>query len=127
MTALKTYRHDLAAHLADGLDITGTPLGGQVNPPTVIVQPSSSYVAAIDYCNDGVTFDVAVLTKPGDLAAEVDALDDLIDQIRATLKTPSAAGYLYSFRNVSGRVDFGVGDRQFPAVVATVVYERRTP
>ena len=127
MTALKDYRHDLAAHLAAGLDVTATPLGAQVNPPTIIVQASSSYVTAVDYCTDGVAFDVAVITKPGDLAAEVDALDDLIDGIRSTLKETSPAGYRYSFRDVSGRIDFTVGERTMPAVVASVVYERRTP
>ncbi len=127
MTALKVYRHDLAAHLADGLDVTATPLGGQVNPPTVIVQPSSTYITASDYCTDGVAFDVVVLTKPGDLAAEIDALDDLIDEIRATLRSPSSAGFRYGFREVSGRVNFTVGEREFPAVVVTVVYERNSP
>jgi len=127
LTALKTYRHDLADHLADGLDITATPLGGQVNPPTVIVQPGSSYVTAIDYCTDAVMFDVTVITKPGDLAAEIDALDDLVDGIRSTLRAPSAAGYRYSFQGVTGRVAFNSGERDYPAAIATVRYERATP
>ncbi len=127
VTPLKTYRHDLAAHLADGLHITPTPLGGQVNPPTVIVQPSSTYITAVDYQADGVAFDVAVLTKPGDLAAEMDALDDLVDQIRATLRTVSPAGFRYGFREVSGRVNFNSDGRDLPAVVVTVIYERQNP
>ena len=127
MTALRTYRHDLADHLADGLAITATDLGAQVNPPTVIVQPSSTYITAVDYCTDAVVFDVAVITKPGDLAAEIDALDDLTDGIRSTLRTPSSAGFRYSFRGVTGRVTFNSGERDFPAVIATVQYERNTP
>jgi hypothetical protein len=93
----------------------------------VIVQQSATYVTASDYCVDAVFFDVAVITKPGDLAAEVDALDDLVDEIRSTLKTPSSAGYLYSFREVTGRTTFLVGERDMPAVIVTVAYERLTP
>ncbi len=125
--ALKTLRHDLENHIADGLGITGTPLGGQVNPPTTIVQPSSPYVTAVGYSVDRVSFTVAVLTKPGDPAAAVDALDDLVDQIRTTLKAASSAGYAYGFEEVSGLTTFAVGENQYPAVTVTVIYERNTP
>ena len=95
--------------------------------PTVIVVPSGQYLVASTYCDDAVSFDAIVITKPGDLPAEMDALDDLIDQVRSTLRSPSAAGHRYGFREVSGRITYAAGERDFPAVVVTVAIERVAP
>lgn len=128
MTALKEYRHDLAAHLAAGLDASKPKLGAQVNPPAVIVSSGTPYLAALDYCTDSILFSATIITKPGDPPAVVDALDDMLDLVRSTLRDPSPAGHRYGFREVSGFVDFAVGeDQTLPAVVVTVAIERVAP
>ena len=127
MTALKEYRRDLTDHLAAGLGTAATPWGSQVNPPTVIVIPGQPYVAAQDYCTDAVTFSAWLIPKQGDPAAMVDALDDLIDQVRSTLRDPSPAGHRYRFVDVSGPALHAYGEREFTAVIATVGLERPSP
>lgn len=129
MTALKTFRADLTAHLAAGLGATAPKLGALVNPPAVIVQSGTPYVAALDYCNDAITFEVTVVTKPGDPPAVVDALEDLIDLVRATLRTQSPGGHIYGFREVSGFIEFPTGEEGtfLPAVVISVEVERSAP
>jgi predicted alpha/beta hydrolase family esterase len=127
VTALKTFRADLTAHLAVGLGATAPAVGKLVNPPAVVVQASTPYVAAIDYCNDAILFEATIVAPPGDPAAVVDALDDLIDDVRSTLKTPSTAGHRYSFREVSGFTTWPQGDEVLPAVTVTVAVERQTP
>ena len=127
MTALKAFRHDLTAHLAAGLDASKPKLGAQVNPPAVVVQAGTPYVAALDYCTDGVLFEATVIAPPGDPAAVVDALDDLIDLVRSTLRDPSPAGHRYRFAEVSGFTTWPQGDEVLPAVVVTVGMERDTP
>lgn len=127
MTTLRSLRADLGAHLAAGLGVVNTKLGAQVNPPAVEVRPAPDYVLALDYCTDQVQFQVVIVTKPGDIAAAVDALDDLVDQVRATLRVTSPAGNRYSFRTVSGLVPVVLGETELPGVVATVVMERQAP
>lgn len=125
VTALKEYRRDLAAHLADGLSITAPALGQLVNPPAVVVRSGSPYVEATGYCDDTILLEAVIITEPGDLPAIADALDDLIDLVRPLLKQPSPAGHRYGFREVSGLIEYPVGaDRFFPAVVVTVAIER---
>lgn len=126
--ALKTLRRDLANHLASAMSATAPLLGAQVHPPAVVVQPAPEYLAAQDYCTDAITFQAVLITKPGDLAAEVDALDDMVDKVRTALRTATDAGNRFTFQGVSGRVAFDAGDREFPsglpAVVATIRFER---
>lgn len=125
VTPLKTLRHDLTAHLANGLGAAATKLGAQVNPPTVIVQPGPEYVTpAPGYCVDGIRFQAVLIPKPGDLAAETDAMDDMVDQVRTTLRSASPGGHTFRFESVSGRVSFTAGEKDFPAVVVGVFYER---
>lgn len=128
MTGLREFRHDLTDHLADGLSVSKPKLGAQVNPPAVIVGSGTPYVAALDYCNDTLQFAVTIVAKPGDPAAVIDSFDDMLDLVRSTLKTRSTAGHLYRFGEVSGFVDFAVGeDQSLPAVVVTVAVERVAP
>lgn len=122
MTPLKTLRRDLGAHLAAGLGGAHAPLGSQVNPPAVVVTGSAQYVAAKDYCTDLVTFDATIVAPPGDLAAVADALDTMIDQIRAQCKTASPLGRKYQFQGVSGYTTFS---DDLPAVIATIAIERQ--
>lgn len=124
MTALKDLRRDLGTHLAAGLDASHAPLGAQVNPPAVVVRSAEEYVVASTYCHDTVLFEAIVITKPGDLPAVMDALDDYIDQVRGTLAGPSAAGHRFGFRGVSGQIRYVSGDQELPAVVVTVAAER---
>lgn len=126
MTPLKTLRHDLGDILAAGLGAAHAKLGAQVNPNAVQIQPGEPYVAVLDYTKDTVTFEATVTGKPGDPAAVADALDDIIDQIRATLKAESPTGNQYSFREVSRFVSVTVGEAVVPGVVVTVVHERQT-
>jgi hypothetical protein len=128
VTALKTFRADLTAHLAAGLNATAPALGKLVNPPAVVVQAGSPYVAAAPgYCNDGLRFDATVIAPPGDPSAVVDALDDLIDLVRATLRDPSTAGHQYGFQEVSGFTTWLSGDEVLPAVTITIYIERQAP
>lgn len=125
VTALKTFRHDLAEHLADGLGITAPKLGQLVNPPAVVVRSGSPYVEPSGYCDDAILLDAVIITEPGDLAAIADALDDLIDLVRPLLRTPSPGGHRYGFREVSGLIEYPIGgDKTMPAVVVTVGIER---
>jgi hypothetical protein len=125
VTPLKTYRHDLSAHLAAGLHASDAALGAQVNPPAVVVESSGSgYVTASGYCTDEILFDATLISKPGDPPAVADALDDMIDLVRGTLRTSSPAGKKYGFRGVGGFVNITSGDRQLPAVVVQVGIQR---
>lgn len=127
MTALKAYRADLAAHLAAELDITAPKLGALVNPPAVVVGSGSPYLTGLDYCTDAILFDVTLITTPGDPPAVADALDDFIDLVRPVLKQASPGGHRYALREVSGFVEFPVGDdKTLPAVVISIGIERST-
>lgn len=128
MTALKDYRHDLADHLAAELDITAPLLGALVTPPAVVVRSGTPYIEASGYCEDAILLDAVIVTKPGDLPAVADALDDLIDLVRPALRTTSSGGHRYGFRQVSGLIEYPVGgDNTLPAVVVTVAIERVAP
>jgi len=125
VTPLKTYRHDLSAHLAAGLSASDSALGAQVNPPAVVVEASAGgYVTASGYCSDAILFDATLISRPGDPPAVADALDDMIDKVRATLRTASPAGYRYGFRGISGFINVTSGDNQLPAVIVAVGIER---
>ncbi len=127
MTALKEFRADLTDHLADGLDATAPLVGKLVNPPAVVVQAGSPYVSPSTYCEDLLQFEATIVAPPGDPAAVVDALDDLIDLVRATLRTPSSGGVQYRCVEVSGCTTWPSGDEVLPAVVVTVQTERNAP
>lgn len=127
MTALKEFRHDLAGHLATGLNIAAPAIGQLVNPAAIVVRPGASYVTAPDYCLDRLALDVVLVAPPGDPAAVADALDDLVDLVRPVLKTPSPAGHRYRFVEVSGHGTHPVGEKEMPAVFVTVEIERQTP
>jgi hypothetical protein len=123
-------RRDLGQHLATGLQATHTPLGAVVHPPAVMVQSSSgTYVAAQDYCSDRIEFEATIVAPPGDLPAVADALDDIIDQVRARCGVRSTLGvtdgFKYQFVQVGGYTTFIAGDTELPAVVATVAVERQ--
>jgi len=97
-----------------------------VNPPAVIVQAGSPYVAAAPgYCMDGLLFAATVYAPPGDLAAVVDALDDSIDLVRATLRDESSGGHQYGFVEISGYTPSP--EEGLPTVVVTVAIERVAP
>lgn len=123
MIALKDVRHDLSAHLAAGLSAADAKWGAQVNPPAVVVQSSAQYVTSLDYCTDHIVFDVVIVGPAGDSPATADALDDMIDQIRATCRTASPAGNKFMFQGVSGLAPFQ--DGELPQVVATISFERQ--
>ena len=133
--ALKALRADLTTHLADGLDVSAPMLGQLVNPPAVVVGPGTPYVTAAGYCADEILFDATIIAPPGDLAAVIDALDDMIDEVRATLRTPSSLAqsggqFQYGFREVSGPIAYPAGDEKgttLPAVVVTVAVGRDAP
>lgn len=127
MTSLKELRRDLGAHLAAGLGAAHAKLGAQVNPPAVEVRPGVPYVAALDYCTDQIAWTVTIVTKPGDLPAVIDALDDMVDKVRATLKAPSPAGNQFGFQEVSGRLDVTIGDAVLPGMTVTVILQRQAP
>ena len=130
-TPLKELRADLTTHLATGLGASAPKLGQLVNPPAVIVQPGEPYLTASGYCTDSVLFAATVVAPPGDIAGVIDALDDMIDEVRGTLRTQSTLGatdgYMYGFREVSGPTTFPSGDELLPAVVVTVAVERDAP
>ncbi len=130
MTPLKSLRADLGQHLAVGLSAAHTALGAQLNPPAVLVASSSgTYLAAVDYCADHIEFDVTIAAPPGDSAAVADALDDMIDQVRARCGTRSTLGlvdgFKYQFVQVGGYTTITSGDDNLPAVVATIAVERQ--
>lgn len=128
MTALKAFRADLTTHLATGLSATATTLGKLVHPPAVVVQSGEPYVSpAPGYCMDAVLFAATVIAPPGDPPAVLDALDDLIDLVRSTLRVKSTSGHLYRFVEVSGFTTWPSGDETLPAVVVTVGLEREAP
>ncbi|HEY3484620.1 MAG TPA: hypothetical protein VGK49_04505, partial [Ilumatobacteraceae bacterium] len=127
VTALKTLRRDLGAHLAAGLGAAHTPLGKKPNPPAVVVGSDAPYVVASSYCLDDVGFSVALIAPPGDLDAVADALDDMVDQVRATLRTTSPAGFKYRFVEVGGLIQYQHGDLTWPAVTASVHFDRESP
>lgn len=128
VTPLKVYRRDLSAHLAAGLGTADTALGAKMNPPATVVQPSSDVYLTVEpgYCVDGIDFDVAIVAPAGDAQAQFDALDDLIDKVRATLLNRSPAGYKYALRQIGGLTNYAGPDGVLPAVVATVHLERET-
>lgn len=130
--ALKALRDDLTTHLATGLGASAPRLGQLVHPPAVVVQPGDPYVTAVGYCQDEVLFTATVVAPPGDFAAVIDALDDMIDEVRSTLKIRSTlgstSGFLYGFQGVSGPTTYPSGDDTFlPAVVVTVAVTRDMP
>lgn len=122
--SLKALRADLTAHLAQGLDASAPKIGQLVNPPAVIVQAGSPYVTASTYCEDAVLFEATVIAPPGDPAAIVDALDDMIDEVRTTLKTITSSNNRFSFVEVSGFTTWPQGDETLPAVVVSVAIQR---
>lgn len=130
MTAptLKELRADLTAHLAVGLGATAPKVGALINPPAVVVQAGSPYVSPVSsYCGDLITFQATVIAPSGDPPAVADALDDMIDQVRATLRTKSNGGHQYGFRDVSGFTTWPQGDELLPAVIVAVAIERIAP
>lgn len=94
---LREARCRLGEVLAAGLDVAVGMYGGPANPPCVIARPASLYVEATGYCSDKVYLEAVILPGPGEGAATVDVLDDLIDQIRTALLTPSPDGFRFSF------------------------------
>ena len=128
MTALKEFRADLTAHLAEGLQVAGPALGAQVNPPLVLVRAADPYLSVADgYCTDALGFEAVVIAPPGDPPAVMDALDDLIDGIRATLREASTGGHKYGLQTISGHGEYPYGDRSYPAVIASVIIKREAP
>ena len=123
MTPLKTYRHNLSALLASALDTADTAMGAKMNPPAVIVQPATGTYLTVEpgYCVDGIDFECLIIGPTGDVEAQFDALDDLIDKVRAALR-----GTKFALREISGPTNFAAGDSILPAVVATVHLVRET-
>lgn len=126
VTPLRTYRRDLASHLAARMDAVPISQGRQVNPPAVIVSPGSTYVVAETYCDDAISFAVAIVAPPGDPEGVFDALDDMVDQVRGTLRSPSPSGVRYKFVEVSGLTGYTIGDTDYPAVIASVLLTRQS-
>ena len=127
--ALKALRAELGTKLAAGVSVNGkqaksAPLGALVNAPAVVVQSNADYVTALDYCNDRVQFDAILIAPPGDPAAVADAFDDMIDQVRATLRTVAPSGLKYEFRSVGGFTTYPSGDNDLPAAVTTIAVTR---
>lgn len=122
MTPLKTYRQDLGDHIADGLEIAHAELGAQLNPPAVVIQHGTPYLTASTYCADAILFEAVIVAPPGDPSAVADALDDLVDEVRVTLRDPSYLGHRYGFREVTGPLAYG--DKDFPAVAVLIGIER---
>lgn len=125
--SLAALRADLSAVLADALGVADAPLGGQVNPPLALVRPGDPYIIADGYCDDLVALEAAILAPPGDPPAVVDALDDLIDLVRAALIPITQAGNRFSFQSVSGHIEYAYGDRSYPAVTVSVQTSRKAP
>lgn len=127
MTSLKDHRADLTAHLAKGIGASGPPLGGSLNPPAVLVAPGSPYLTASGYTKDNVTWQATIIGPPGDPPAVIDALDDLLDKVRATLFLKSPAGHQYGWREATAPTTVAVGDAELPAVIVTIGIEREAP
>jgi len=116
--------------MAAGVSIEGrqamsAALGKLVNAPAVVVQSNAEYVTALDYCTDSVQFDAILIAPPGDLAAVADAFDDMIDQVRVTLRGwTSPTGHRYEFRSVGGFTTYPSGDNDLPAAITTIAVTR---
>jgi hypothetical protein len=129
VTPLKTLRAELGTKLAAGVSVNGkqaksAPLGALVNAPAVVVQSNTEYVTALDYCSDRVQFDAILIAPPGDPAAVADAFDDMIDQVRATLRSVAPSGLKYEFRSVGGFTTYPSGDNDLPAAITTIAVTR---
>ena len=122
VTPLKDLRHDLGDHIADSLDINHCPLGKNINPPAVIIEPGFPYLENSTYGVDKITFRAILVAPPGDKPAAIDKFDELIDLIRPALKQHSYIGQKYGYLEVSGPTVYG--DKDFPAVVVLVTTER---
>lgn len=86
MTALKEIRRELGQLVGANLGVVYPTLGANVNPPAVVVQPGSPYLTPSTYGVERVAYEVLVIAGPGDLPAQLDALDDMVDQVRGALR-----------------------------------------
>ena len=115
VTSLKEDRAELAGLIATALDVAAAPLGGNVNPPCVFVQPSEPYLEPATYDTERAFYDLYVVAPPGEPAAVMDALDDLVDGVRAALRKTG-----YAFGSVGAPALFN----DLPACVVRVTHER---
>jgi hypothetical protein len=121
VTPLKTLRAELSELVADALGVSSIPVGAAINPPCVIVAPADPYLDVVTYCADGVNFEVFVCVGPGEDSARIDALDDMVDQVRVTLQSKSAGGFKFAYQGTD-RPGFGISE--FLGVTVRVRFER---
>lgn len=108
MIALKTIRRAATELLADGLGVTVTPLGGNVNPPCVLMTAGSPYVEVLDYTTDRINLVAWVIPDQGQPEAVADALDDLLDLVRTALAQKHAeTGIKFSSVEIGAPERFG--------------------
>lgn len=118
----KVLRAELAALLGTSLDVAAPPLGANVNPPCVIVEPGEPYFEMSTYCSDILRYEVLVVASPGSQEAQFDNLDDLIDQVRFTLARKSPGGFMFAFQQVSSPQLIALGpDQQSNPLLTCVV------
>lgn len=86
MTALKDIRKQLGELVGANLGVVYPTLGSNVNPPCIVVQPGTPYLLPDKYATERVAYEVLVIAGPGDLPAQLDALDDMVDQVRGALR-----------------------------------------
>lgn len=116
----KVLRAELAALLGKTLDVAAPPLGANINPPCVVVEPGEPYVEMSTYCADVLRYEVLVIAPPGSQDAMYDSLDDLIDQVRWALAVPSPAGFRFAFQQ-AGAPQLIQLTNDSPALLSSVV------
>ena len=121
MIALKDIRAQLGELLETELGIVTTPVGAALNPPCIVVAPADPYMDMVTYCADGINYEVFVCVGPGEDSARVDALDDLIDGVRAALTKRTPDGLKFGYQGTD-RPTFGTAD--FLGASVRVRYER---
>lgn len=142
-TSTKAIRQDLAAFITAHVTIpmhAGTPaetvepiiahagpLTGQVNPPCAIVapDPDEDYIARTSVGAEEVRLRIWLVARAGDPTAALDALDDMVDQLRPALQFHrSPSGREYDAGDVSRPATFTVGDRDLPGVSMPITTNR---
>lgn len=125
MTALKDVRAELGALLASKLNVVSAPLGANVNPPCVVVQPATPYLEPRTYRDDKVTYDVIVVAGPGDPPAQMDSLDDLLDEVRDAVRVLSPSKSLkFSYEYVEPAALTQIGDNSHLTATVRITHER---
>lgn len=121
MTTLSEIRHELGELVGADLDVVSPALGGQVNPPCVVVGHDSPFLVPLTYGGETVRHIVYVVSGPGEGSARVDDLEDQVDKVRDALREKSASGLRFMF----GEVDPPGADGDYLVCAVHVSHERQ--